>query len=142
MEPKEDYLKGCSLRARAIIQGVLQKHKLGPLDFFSHYRVPHLVEARIDAAQQLNAIGYSHTRIGNVLHRNRSTIQHYLTPNVRVRKREHLRKTRALATLDPEIRSIVIEYAAAENVAVHVLMAQWVSERARFEAEAKARHAA
>jgi SOS-response transcriptional repressor LexA len=50
-------------------------------------------------------------------------------------------RDRVLKLLAPDTRSIVESYARAEGASVETIIAEWVGERARHEAEAKARAA-
>jgi transposase len=134
-----DLLAGSGSRGRAIIKAVLNDHSLDPDDFFGTSRIDYLVEARIDAAVRMRARGYSHSRIADMLCRDRSTITYYLNPNGRAVKRNSLRQTRAVKLLAPDTAKFVLEIANAEQIAPEMLIAQWISERASYEIEARAR---
>jgi predicted transcriptional regulator len=118
-------------RANAIIASVLTAHRLHRDDFFGPYREPHLVAARAEAARRLAASGMSASRIGRVLNRHYTTVLNYL--GLKDRKRQRLNERAILRRLDPELRPVVEEIAAAESVTIETLIAQWVGERARFE---------
>jgi hypothetical protein len=137
----DQLLAGCGLRGREVVKAVLAEHKIHPEDLFGLSRQPHLVAARIDAAQRMRAFKYSRAKIGEVLKRDGSTIGHYLNPKLRIRKRLKLQKTRLFASLPADVQEIVESVAIAENVSLLVLMAQWVSERALYEAKTKSRAA-
>ena len=134
-----DLLAGAGSRGRAIIKAVLNNHSLHADDFFGTSRVDYLVAARIDAATRMHARGYSHNRIADMLCRERSTITHYLNPGLRIVKRNRLRQTRAVKLLAPDTASFVLAFANAEQIAPEMLIARWVSERANYEIEARAR---
>ncbi|MDB5550831.1 MAG: hypothetical protein JWL86_815 [Rhizobium sp.] len=82
---------------REVINNVLRERLVGKRDFYSASRFPHLVEARKIAAERLAEQGASPYLIGRVLHRDRSTILHYLRPDIRARKRRHYERRRAIA---------------------------------------------
>jgi hypothetical protein len=125
-----------------IMRSVLAKHELGAKDFFSEYRDSNLVAARRDAAKQLHAAGFAPLSIARIIKRNRSTVDHYIY-NYTGKKRERARILRALERVVPrDISDVVGEIAAAEGVSPVMLVAQWISERATYEASAKARDAA
>ena len=60
------------IKAIAIRRGVPVKDIFGPC------RKQALVDARIEIARRLRQEGYSHERIGQVLHKDHSTITYYL----------------------------------------------------------------
>ena len=128
------------LRARVIIETVLRDHHLHAEDFYSTGRGKDLVEARRDAGKKLIEIGYSSTRIGRMLKRDHSTVLNYLDIH-RKRKGEYYAGKALMKHLTPEARQIVLDYAKTENVKPHVVIAQWINERATYEAEAKLRAA-
>jgi predicted transcriptional regulator len=138
----DQLLAGAGLRGRDVIKAVLAEHRIHPEDLFGLSREPHLVAARIDAAKQMRALGYSHRKIGEILKRDRTCITHYLDPKIREKKRRRLQQTRLFQGLSADVQSIVEQIAIAEGVSLKSLMAEWVSERALYEAEAKRRDAA
>lgn len=118
-----------------IISSVLAKHRVDPLDFFSTSRDCDLTEARRDAARQLSEAGFTHTRIAKLLRRDRSTIDYYL---------EQTGRSRLHAMMEPlptEVKQTVKAIAEAEGVTVYALIREWISERATYEAQMKARAA-
>lgn len=128
-------------RAKMIIAAVLKLHQVHPDDFYGTVREAYLVAARREAVVRLVEAGYSPTHIARILKRNHTTILNYL-PRMREVKKSRASATRILRHLSEDARQIVIDAAKAEGVPPYVLLAQWVSERARYEAEAKARAAA
>jgi chromosomal replication initiation ATPase DnaA len=74
------------MTSREIIKKVLRRHKVGPKDFFSATRMPHVVEARMAAACFLAANGFRTATIARAIQRNHSTILYYLDPEKRARK--------------------------------------------------------
>lgn len=129
------------MRARIIIEAVLLDHRIHAEDFFSLYRDKHLIAARATATQRLFDVGYTATRIGQFLKRNRSTVLNYQPHHREVKRSRHAAKT-IMRHLTPEARRIVVDFAAAEHVKPELLIAEWVNERAHYEADAKARAAA
>lgn len=133
------------LLGRKIIKAVLLEHGVTAEAFFSKRRHDRLVEARVDAAQRLERKGYTVARISRLLKREYSVVAGYLHPDWRARRKKRVRNNavrfRAFRLLGKEIGMFVIEYAEAEGVSFDVLLAEWISERARYEVEAKARAA-
>lgn len=128
-------------RPRMVISGVLLEMGLHPDDFFGQSRQPHLVNARRLATERLIDLGFSPSQIGRYLKRNHTTILNYL-PKLREAKRGRYARKIILRLLAPDAREVVKAYATAEGVTPELLVAQWINERAHFEAEAKARVAA
>lgn len=128
-------------RPRMVISGVLLEMGLHPDDFFGQSRQPHLVNARRIAAQRLIELGFSPSQVARYLKRNHTTVLNYL-PKLREAKRPRYSSNRLLRHLTDDVREIVLAAAKAEGVTPYVLMAQWVGERAIYEAQAKARAAA
>lgn len=124
-----------------IIKSVLRSHRLHQDDFFGPCRMPHLVEARRDAARQLVAAGFPPTFAARLLKRNHTTVLYYLD-RLPVSKALRYHGRKILRHLAPDTANVVTEFAKAEGVSVHMLMATWVVERATHEADSKARDAA
>jgi hypothetical protein len=129
------------IKARLTVEAVMREHHVHVEDFYSLYRDRHLVAARGAAAERLLDIGYMPGRIALFLRRNRTTVLNYLPQHKETRKTRHAAKT-ILRHLTPEARVTVLDYAHAENVKPELLIAQWVNERASYEAQAKLRAAA
>ena len=107
----------------------------------SDSREEDVVAARMDAAHRLKAAGFGVVRIGEILKRDHAVIRYYLNkiPRENNRTRQSLRRRRRL--LPDDIRAAIDEIAELEGVPPHVLLSQWISERARYEIEARARDA-
>ena len=125
-----------SSRGKQIISAVLLDHGLHPDDFFGYARDQHLIKARMECAERLSAAGYNASEIARMMKRNHTTILNYF-PKLRDAKNGRYLKNRLLEFLPPDIREIVQAYAKAEGVSIAVLIAQWVGERATYEAQAK-----
>jgi len=125
-----------SSRGKQIISAVLLDHGLHPDDFFGYARDQHLIKARMECAERLSAAGYNASEIARMMKRNHTTILNYF-PKLRDTKNGRYLKNRLLEFLPPDIREIVQAYAKAEGVSIAVLIAQWVGERATYEAQAK-----
>lgn len=131
-------------KAQQIIDAVIADHSCGRDEFFSRHSEAYLVNARVDAARRLrNELDLSSTVIARLLKRECSTIRYYLKPNLRARKqagpKAKWRSAQVLRFLDPDAAATVAAVAVAENTAPEMIIAQWIGERARFEAEAKSR---
>jgi hypothetical protein len=123
-------------RGRQIVSEVLLDHRIHPDDFFGYARDEHLVKARKDCAERLSAAGYSAQEIGRMMKRDHTTILNYF-PKLRESKNRRYITNKLLEILPPDIREIVQAFAKAEGVSISVLIAQWVGERATYEAEVK-----
>jgi hypothetical protein len=126
---------------REIIAAVLGKYELTPEEFFGRGRSRCYTVARRDAAKQLSAAGFSVVAISRIIKRNRSTIDHYLYDYVG-KKRDRARILGALRKAPQGVTDIVGAIAAVEGISPVTLVAQWIGERAEYEAQAKAREAA
>lgn len=124
-------------RGRKIINEVLHEHELCADDFFGLRRDKHLTTARYDAAQRLRAAGYGWSAIGRLMKRNHSTVRHYCLPERRQRQMESYRDKWAMRLMDAGTREIVFAAARAEGTKPGIIIAQWVNERASYEAQAK-----
>lgn len=134
-------------KAQQIIDAVIADHNCDRTEFFSRHSEAYLVNARVEAARRLRTeLNLSSSVIARLLKRESSTIRYYLNPELRARKqagpKAKWRSSQVLRFLDPDAAETVAAVAVAENTAPEMIIAQWVSERARYEAEAKARSAA
>lgn len=125
-------------RGREIIKDVLREHMLHADDFFGTLRHRHLVKARRAAALRLRDAGYSCTQSARMMKRNHTTVLNYLDKMPEAKRKRRLFKllTRNLAD---DVHHAVVEIAKTEGVSLEVLVAQWVTERTRYEIEAKRR---
>jgi hypothetical protein len=116
------------MTAQQIIDSVLQAHRLGREDFFSRHRHSHLVMARKDAARRLKAISLSSAQIARLLRRDEGTIRFYLDET------GEKQRNYALRHLGPVAKATLIAVAKAKHVDPAVIAAQWITERAEYEA--------
>lgn len=130
-----------SVLRQTIIADIVKHHRLDPDRFFSRSQLPELCAARKDAAHRLREAGFSKRRIGQILKRDRSTITFYFNPQMAERKRSRRRIYQLLESLAPDIRDIVGAISSAEQISPVTIITEWVNERARHEAAAKARAA-
>lgn len=128
------------LRQR-IIAGVLHKHGLTEEELLGHSRGNDLVIARKEAAQKLFDAGFTPKRIATILNRDHSTVSFYFSPNQKA-KLARMRAARTIAELPHDVRAVLTEYADANETTPRQVMIEWVTERARYEADARARSAA
>lgn len=129
------------MNSREIIKTVLRERHIGAEDFFSRNRDNHLVSARKEAALRMNKAGYSPSFIARAIKRNYTTVMYYLSESFQARKAATYRNRRVLKFLDPVARDVILETARLEETTPEVIIAQWVNERAQYEASAKARAA-
>lgn len=128
-------------RGKSIIRDVLKEHQICADDFFGLRRDKHLTAARYDAAQRLRHADYSWSAIGRLMKRNHSTIRHYCLPDRRQRQKEVYRDKWAMRFMDAGTREVVLAFAEAHDTKPEVIIAQWVADRADYEAREKARAA-
>lgn len=80
------------MTAKQIVRTMLSERLIGPKDFFSPSRTPHLSNARIEVATALNEMGYANAQISRALGRNHSTVVYYLKSDFRAAKRNEMRE--------------------------------------------------
>jgi hypothetical protein len=124
-----------------ILGEVMAKHCVTPEELVGNSRMGDVLAARRDAAARLKAAGFHVAAIARTLRRDPATIHNYLDSDYGDRKRDRTRARKALNRLLPESKDTVAAIAAAEGVSPVMLAAEWIAERARYEAEAKARAA-
>jgi hypothetical protein len=124
-----------------ILGEVMAKHCVTPEELVGDSRMADVLAARRDATARLKAAGFHVAAIARTLRRDPATIHNYLDSQYGDRRRDRMRARKALNRLSPEIKDIVGAIAAAEGVSPVMLAAEWIAERARYEAEAKARAA-
>lgn len=120
------------MTAQQIIDVVLHEHQLGREDLFSRHRGPHLVKARKDAARRLKTISLSNGQIARLLRRDEGTIRFYLDET------GEKQRNYALRHLGPTAKATLVAVAKAKQVDPAVIAAQWITERAEYEAMADA----
>jgi chromosomal replication initiation ATPase DnaA len=74
---------------REIIKAVMEKHGVGPKDFFGATKLSHIVEARRVAMKQMLAVGMTKRAIGRVMKRNHTTVSYWTCPGQRDRRRDY-----------------------------------------------------
>jgi len=126
---------------RDIIAGVLKRHRLCSEEFFSRSTMGELVAARREAAALLLQAGFTPGHVAKILKRERTTIAHYFSEAASERKRSRSRVYKILYSLPPDVRSIIEGVAKADQASPHVIIREWISERAQHEAAARARAA-
>lgn len=129
------------MRGAQIIRQVLLDHGIAREDFLGLRRDKHLVAARQDAAKRLSAANFSRRQIGRMMKRTSETIRFYVDQKTRDYKAQLNRDKYGLRFLDVGTREIVLDFARLEDTKPEIVIAQWVAERARYEAEQKARAA-
>lgn len=125
------------MKSRDIINAVLADRNICADDFYSRFRDPHFVAARMDCARRLRDAGYEYAAIGRFMKRNPTTILYYLNEDMRARKKDYYSARGALKYLPDHIRAIVSEYAKAKNTTPRAIVSDWISDRAKYEARAR-----
>jgi hypothetical protein len=129
------------MNARDIIKAVLLDRGLCAEDFFSQLRLKHLVDARKDAARRMRDHGYAAIFIARKLKRNHTTVLFYLDEARQQRKRAKGFELWMLGKFAPHAAEVVKAVAQAEGKQPADVIAEWVAERAEYEARAKVRAA-
>lgn len=113
-----------------IINRVLTAHRISKADLLGKSRDADLVMARKAIAHSLKAERFSVRHIGRILHRDRSTIEHYLG----MRVDSSMLLPNSINCFPEDIREAITSVARSERVTPAVIVAEWITERARFEA--------
>jgi hypothetical protein len=100
-----------------------------------------LVNARIDAAQRLRAIGLYHANIGVILNRDRTVIGKYLNKTARKNISDRMRLKRLHRMLPKDVHAVVNEFAEKQETTPVMILSEWIIERATHEMESRAREA-
>lgn len=125
----------------AIIAGVLKRHRVTLEELTSRCKLAEAVAARKEAARLLLDAQFTPRRVGEILKRDRSTVEYWFNPISTEKKRERKRVYKILYSLEPDVREVVDQFAQAENVSPQTIVREWIAERARHEAATKARAA-
>lgn len=112
-----------------IISRVLIAHRICRSDLLGKCRDADLVAARKAIAHSLKAAGFGVRHIGRILHRDRSTIEHYLGARVRV----CMTLPNSLNIFPDDVRAAVAAVAMSERTTPAVVITEWITERARME---------
>ena len=129
-----------NIRDRTIAD-VLRKHGLKAAELYSRSSAEDIVEARREIATRLKSSGFRVVAIARILKRTPGLIEHYLRPNYPDRKRNYARASCALKKIPRGLSDLVAEIAKAEGISPTTLAAEWIAERATYEAQQKARAA-
>jgi len=124
-----------------LIRDALAKYGLTNEEFFGRGGAEDMVAARREVAIGLKNAGFRIAAIARILKRKHASVHYYLDPNYARRKRNRMRAICGLRRVSQDIADVVADIAAAEGISPTVLVAEWISERATYEAEAKARAA-
>lgn len=127
---------------KQIIRGVLDEFDVTRDELLGNGRSGGLMEARRKAAERLKDAGFNISRIARILRRNHTTICNYFLDEMRERKRDRVRLAKLLEVMPDDVRKTIESVAIVEAVHPYTVLKEWVCERARYEAEAKARSAA
>lgn len=123
------------MRGDRIIDTILANHAVSRTEFHGRKRSQRLFLARMEVALELRAAGFTHTQIMILMDRCHSTVSYFLFPKVREYRRNRTaanwHKYRALRDFEPDVRSAVIKAAIDSDTKPNVILARWVTERAR-----------
>jgi intein-encoded DNA endonuclease-like protein len=125
-------------RGREIIKEVMREHMLCAEDFFGTLRHQHLVKARRTAARRLRDADYTCMQIARMMKRNHTTVLNYFEQLPESKRKRRLFRV-LTRNLSDDVHHAVIDIAKAEGVSLEILVSQWVTERVRYELEAKSR---
>lgn len=118
-----------------IVLDVLHRHGVTMDELISRSRKEKFVDARAEIASRLADLSFSYNRIGKILHRDHSTVAHWLN------HRRGGRLPQNLSPIPSEIRHCIEGIAAQRRTTAKQVVIEWLTERARFELE-QARSAA
>ncbi len=127
---------------KRIVSEVLEDNGISMAELVGRSRIPRIVDARREAAVMLLAEGFSIGRIAKILRRDHATVLYYFSDKKREKMRNRQRGQIVLDVLNADVRAIVAAYAKATDATPLTTVIEWISERARFEAESRARAAA
>jgi hypothetical protein len=128
-------------KRKKIIADILDAYDITREELLGNRRGGGLMEARRDAANRLLQAGFNKRRIARILRRNHTTIGQYFNESMAIRKRDHIRTAQMLNAVPDDARTVILAVAEADGVHPYTIVREWLVERARFEAEAKARAA-
>ncbi|MFB6449277.1 hypothetical protein [Bradyrhizobium tunisiense] len=126
-------------KRKKIIADILDAYDITREELLGNGRGGGLMEARRDAANRLLHAGFNKLRIARILRRNHTTIGQYFNESMGTIKRDRIRVARLLDAVPHDARSVITAVAEADGVHPYTIVREWLVERARFEAEAKAR---
>ncbi len=112
-----------------IISSVITPRRITKADLLGTCREEDLVSARKAAAIALKRAGFGIRHIARILHRDRSTVEHYL--GLRVNARAAL--PNSINRLPDDVRSILLAKAKYEGTTPAMIVTEWITERARME---------
>ncbi|MET4210503.1 hypothetical protein [Bradyrhizobium sp. LA2.1] len=113
-----------------VISRVLAAHRISKRDLLGECRDSDLVMARKAIAHSLRAERFSVRHIGRILHRDRSTIEHYLGMRVDV----SMVLPNSINCFPTEVQDAITAAARSQRMTPAVIVAEWITERALFEA--------
>lgn len=129
-------------RLAIIIDSVTRVHGVTLDEIKGTSRAAYLVDARRDAACRLRAAGFTITRIAQILERDNSTIDYYVYGKRKATKRADARAAAMLFSVPEVTRETIKAVAEAEGVSIRTIVAEWLTERATYEHDARKRAAA
>lgn len=117
------------------IDAILKKHGVSRADFHGAKRAAKFCAARMEVATSLRAMGFTVARISILMDRDHSTVGWFLYPKIREYRRNRVRanwqKYSALQKYEPDVRAAVLRAARETDTKPNLIIAQWVTERAR-----------
>jgi len=117
---------------RGTIDVVIARHRISRDEFFGPTRFAYLVAARRDAVLRMKSLGYNDEMIAREMRRGVSTIRNYYQPHGG--RRTAVRVDGIMAKLAPDVASVVVKAAKAEDVTIEQLLVRWIADRAEGEA--------
>ena len=120
-----------------ILASVRRFHRVTMAQLLSASRAPEIVAARADAAQRLKICGFHAARIARILNRDPSVISSYLNGKYCGGKKDKRFTSVSLGKIPSDVREVVTEVARLSDTTPEIIVAEWVCERAMYEASAK-----
>jgi hypothetical protein len=123
------------VRARQeILDMVCVEYGVTMEDLLGKRRMPVFVDARKDAARRLSEIGFSISRIAQILKRDHTTIEFYFgKKEMRQRTGDHPSGYRMRMWLPEDLRAAIGACAARRGITPSAVFLEWLRERAAQE---------
>jgi hypothetical protein len=118
-----------------LIDSILKLRGVTRDEFHGRKRTKKFCDVRMEIANELRAMGFTVRRITILMDRDHSTVVWFLYPNIRekrrLRSKENWHKYSVLQKYEPDVRAAVLKVARENDIEPNIIIAQWVTERAR-----------
>jgi hypothetical protein len=119
---------------RKIIADVLAAYEMDADELFNNKTRNHAVsDARRDAVRMLRDAGFTRSQITRIMKIHHSSVDFYLSPNYRIKRKQEMRVLHAHSMLPSHAKDAVAKIAERDGVKLFAMLAQWIEERAQIE---------